>query len=198
MSKLSDLLNSQPVSARQAAELAEQRGIRLPYGTIASYWAGKHGRPSGDTLEKLARVVAIPLPQLQEAAWGQAAPSGRYTAPPEADLLTVRQRRAVDELIRANAAAVTGAIERLRDDEATVLHLLRSMRSEDRQRVIREAQRLDDPNIPDDAEVSTHATPSDDFVEGRDYFVHTPSPKQIADLTPEKVAELLNRAQDPE
>lgn len=39
MSELSELLNCLPVSAIQAADIAEQRGIRLPHGTIAGYWA---------------------------------------------------------------------------------------------------------------------------------------------------------------
>lgn len=103
MSKLSDLLNSQPVSARQAADIAKERGIPLPYGTLAGYWAGTHGRPTARSLERLAEVLTIPLAQLQMAAWDTTAPLGRYTPPPEADLLGERQRRALDELIKSMA-----------------------------------------------------------------------------------------------
>ncbi|WML63614.1 hypothetical protein [Rhodococcus sp. AH-ZY2] len=103
MSKLSDLLNSQPVSARQAADIAKERGIALPYGTLAGYWAGTHGRPTARSLERLAEVLTIPLAQLQMAAWDTTAPLGRYTPPPEANLLGERQRRALDELIKAMA-----------------------------------------------------------------------------------------------
>lgn len=104
MSRLSDLLNGQPVTARQAATRAEEQGIRLPYGTIAAYWSGKHGRPSATTLERLAQVLPIPLGQLQQAAWGQETKLGTYTPPREADLLDSRQRRALDELIRSFVA----------------------------------------------------------------------------------------------
>ncbi|MFC8182461.1 hypothetical protein ACFULT_26615 [Rhodococcus sp. NPDC057297] len=104
MSKLSDLLNSQPVTARQAAEVADKRGISLPYGTIAAYWSGRHGRPSARTLERLAEVLTIPLAQLQKAAWNKTAPAEDWTPPPEVRLLNDRQRRALDELIRSFAA----------------------------------------------------------------------------------------------
>lgn len=105
MSNLSDLLNSQPVSARQAAAAAEVQGIKLPYGTIAAYWSGKHGRPSARTHKSLAAVLPIPLSQLQQAAWGKATELGEYRTPREADLLNARQRRALDELIRSIVAA---------------------------------------------------------------------------------------------
>ena len=44
VSELGERLNCQPVSARQGADIAEQRGIRLPHGTIAGYW--RHTRPT--------------------------------------------------------------------------------------------------------------------------------------------------------
>lgn len=105
VSNLSDLLNSQPVSARQAATAAEDKGIKLPYGTIAAYWSGKHGRPSARTLESLAAVLPLSLGQLQQAAWGKATTLGTYRPPREADLLDARQRRALDDLIRSIVAA---------------------------------------------------------------------------------------------
>lgn len=104
MSKLSDLLNSQPVTARQAAEIADKRGIPLPYGTIAAYWSGRHGRPSAQTLERLAKVLTIPIEQLQKAAWNKTAPVETWNPPAEVRLLNERQRRALDELIRSFAA----------------------------------------------------------------------------------------------
>ncbi|WP_143153981.1 helix-turn-helix transcriptional regulator [Rhodococcus rhodnii] len=112
MSKLSDLLNSQPVSARQAADIAKEKGIRLPYGTIAAYWSGRHGRPSAQTLERLAEVLSTPLAQLQRAAWDATAPLGPYEPPAEANLLSRRERNAVDELIRAMAEAITRGQDR--------------------------------------------------------------------------------------
>lgn len=105
VSTLSDLLNSGPVSARQAADLADSKDIDLRYGTLAGYWAGTHGRPTARSLAKLAQVVPFTEKQLQEAAWGQSAPHGPYVPPQEAVLLDDRQRRAVDELIRSIVAA---------------------------------------------------------------------------------------------
>lgn len=67
MSALSDLLNSGAVSAIQAAERAETMGVHLPYGTIAAYWSGSHGRPSAKTLKALARVVPFTEEQLQRS-----------------------------------------------------------------------------------------------------------------------------------
>ncbi|UYL87795.1 immunity repressor [Gordonia phage OneDirection] len=104
VSALSDLLNSGTVSARQAAEKATEKGIKLPYGTIAAYWSGRHGRPSATTLKRLAQVVPFTEKQLQEAAWNTTAPLGPYSPPEESALLDHRQRLAVDELIRSIVA----------------------------------------------------------------------------------------------
>ena len=104
VSALSELLNSGTVTARQAAERASKEGIHLPYGTIAAYWSGGHGRPSVATLAKLAKVVPFSEKQLQEAAWNTTAPLGLYRPPAESALLNDRQRRAVDEIIRVIVA----------------------------------------------------------------------------------------------
>lgn len=105
MSALSDLLNSQPVTARQAADIAVDKGINLPYGTLAGYWAGKHGRPTSASLKKLAQVVpSLTLKQLQEAAWDISAPLGPYEPPEVAMHLNQWQRRALDDLIRSIVA----------------------------------------------------------------------------------------------
>ncbi|MFW0790053.1 hypothetical protein [Gordonia sp. CPCC 205333] len=101
MSALSDLLNGGNVTARQAADKAEALCVKLPYGTIAAYWSGRHGKPSATTLSRLAQVVPFTEKQLQEAAWNVTAPLGPYRPPEESLLLDQRQRRAVDELIRS-------------------------------------------------------------------------------------------------
>ena len=105
MSSLSELLNSKPVSARQAAEKAEELGINLSYGTIAAYWAGGHGRPTAATLKKLAAVVDFTEKQLQEAAWNESAPLGPWVPPEESILLDRRVRKALDNLIKTVVAA---------------------------------------------------------------------------------------------
>lgn len=104
VSALSDLLNGTSVSARQAADRAAEEGIDLPYGTLAGYWAGNHGRPSAASLKKLAQVVPVSEQKLQQAAWSTTAPLGPYTPPEEAMHLDHRQRRAVDELIKSIVA----------------------------------------------------------------------------------------------
>lgn len=102
MSALSDLLNGQTVSARQAADKADELGIDLPYGTLAGYWAGNHGRPTRQSLEKLAQVVpSLTEAKLQEAAWGRSAPLGPYEPTSESVHLTEPQRRALDDLIKS-------------------------------------------------------------------------------------------------
>lgn len=102
VSALSDLLNSQPMTARQAAEKAAAEGIDLRYGTLAGYWAGNHGRPTRRTLAKLAQVVPqLSETQLQEAAWGRPAPLGPYEPTEESVHLTELQRRALDGLIKS-------------------------------------------------------------------------------------------------
>jgi transcriptional regulator with XRE-family HTH domain len=101
VSALSDLLATQPMSARQAAARAEELGIPLRYGTIAGYWAGRHGRPSARTLKMLSDVVGISEGELQQAAWDRRAPLGPYVPTSESVHLNDRQRQALDELIRA-------------------------------------------------------------------------------------------------
>ncbi len=69
VSELSDLLNGTGISARQAAEKADELGVELPYGTIAAYWAGNHPQnPSEKTLEGLAEVTTISVRRLRRAA----------------------------------------------------------------------------------------------------------------------------------
>lgn len=101
MSALSDLLNSQPITARQAAEKAASEGIDLRYGTIAAYWSGRHGRPTRETLAKLAKVLPLTEERLQRAAWNASAPLGPWVPPEASALLDQAQRRALDQLIKS-------------------------------------------------------------------------------------------------
>lgn len=114
MSALSELLNSQPISARRAADIAEDQNIHLPYGTIAAYWSGKHGRPSAATLTRLSLVLNMPLKDLQQAAWNASAPLGMWQPPEEAALLDQRQRDVLDELIKS-IVATRGATNGMED-----------------------------------------------------------------------------------
>ncbi|MFJ1459687.1 helix-turn-helix domain-containing protein [Nocardia sp. N2S4-5] len=46
--------------------------------------------------------------------------------------------------------------------------------------------------------ISADGETNPELVEGRDYEIGTPSPQQLAALTPEKIAELLRRAESPD
>lgn len=110
MSVLSDLLNNSGVTARQAADKADELGVRLPYGTIAAYWAGKHPRnPSDTTLMGIAEVTGISLRRLRRAAGMPAGELEPWVPPVEANRLNHRQRDALAELIRTITDVVTAA-----------------------------------------------------------------------------------------
>lgn len=130
MSALSDLLNSGTVTAYQAAELAEKKGIHLPYGTLSGYWAGNHGRPTAKSLKALAQVVPFTEKQLQEAAWGKPAPLGPWIPTKESIHLDGATRKALDALIRSvvgsngalnvvEGSSLSGASDETPEDEKT-------------------------------------------------------------------------------
>jgi hypothetical protein len=104
MSALSDLLvgaNTEHRSARAIARTARERGHTLNHDTAARYLRGDHGVPDEATLVALADVLAVPLRDLRVAADLPAESIAPYVPPPEASRLNRRQRRAVDEIIRA-------------------------------------------------------------------------------------------------
>jgi transcriptional regulator with XRE-family HTH domain len=105
MSRLSDLVSAtadkQGISARAIARTARERGHSLNHDTAARYVRGDHGTPDEATLLALSDVLTIPLARLRAAADLPSESTAPYTPPPEASRLSRRQRRAVDELIRA-------------------------------------------------------------------------------------------------
>ena len=104
MTALSDLLttaNRTRLSARAIARAARERGHSINHDTAARYLRGDHGRPDEATLVAFADVLSIPLAKLRTAANLPAEQTAPYSPPPEASRLTRRQRRAVDEIIRA-------------------------------------------------------------------------------------------------
>jgi transcriptional regulator with XRE-family HTH domain len=104
VSALSDLLtevNDGRYSARALARRAQERGHTLNHDTAARYLRGSHGRPDEATLRALADALGVPLGRLRTAAGLSAELTAPYTPPPEASRLNRRQRRAVDEIIRA-------------------------------------------------------------------------------------------------
>jgi len=110
MSALSDLLNEVnggKLSARKLARAAQAAGFSLNHDTAARYLRGDHGRPDEATLLALSKVLRIPLSRLRTAA---SLPSGEtepYRPPAESSRLNRRQRRAIDEIIRAMLESTT-------------------------------------------------------------------------------------------
>src|SRR6185503_12288083 len=110
MSALSDLLNkanTAGLSARSLARNAQAAGFSLNHDTAARYLRGDHGRPDEATLLALSKVLRVPLSRLRTAA---SLPSGEtepYRPPAESSRLSRRQRRAIDEIIRAMLEAPT-------------------------------------------------------------------------------------------
>jgi transcriptional regulator with XRE-family HTH domain len=104
MSALSDLLNkanTAGLSARSLARNAQAAGFTLNHDTAARYLRGDHGRPDETTLLALSKVLRVPLSRLRTAASLPAEETEPYRPPAESSRLNRRQRRAVDEVIRA-------------------------------------------------------------------------------------------------
>jgi transcriptional regulator with XRE-family HTH domain len=101
---LSDLLvasNKTGLSARAVARKAQELGHSLNHDTAARYLRGDHGIPDEATLLALSEVLGVPLRDLRAAADLPSEATAPYLPPAEASRLTRRQRRAVDEIIRA-------------------------------------------------------------------------------------------------
>jgi len=104
MSALSELLvraNRAGLSARAIARQAQAAGHRINHDTAARYLRGDHGQPDEVTLRAFASVLPVGLAELRTAARLPAEEVEPYQPPIEASRLTRRQRRAVDEIIRA-------------------------------------------------------------------------------------------------
>ena len=105
MSGVSDLVSAalakQGLSARQLAVRAREAGHTLNHDTAARYARGDHGTPDEATLVALSDILGISMKDLRKAADLPSESTAPYTPPPEASRLSRRQRRAVDEIIRA-------------------------------------------------------------------------------------------------
>jgi hypothetical protein len=104
MTALSDLLSAHVkpgVSARAVSRRAQELGYSLNHDTAARYLRGDHGMPDEVTLVAFSQVLKVPLRELRAAANLPTETTAPYVPPAEASRLTRRQRRAVDEIIRA-------------------------------------------------------------------------------------------------
>ena len=114
MSGLSELLsarNTAGASARALARRAQELGHTLNHDTAARYLRGDHGVPDEATLVAFSEVLRVPLRDLRVAADLPAEAVTPYVPPAEASRLTRRQRRAVDEVIRAMLEPTKGVGE---------------------------------------------------------------------------------------
>lgn len=115
MTALSDTLgeaNSAGLSARAIARAARERGHTVNHDTAARYLRGDHGTPDESTLVAFADVLDIPLRRLRAAANLPTESTDPYRPPAEASRLTRRQRRAVDEIIRAMLEPMSARAEK--------------------------------------------------------------------------------------
>lgn len=111
MSRLSDLLttaNVERLSGRTIAARAQAAGYSLNHDTVARYLRGDHGLPDESTLQAFAEVLPVDLAALRAAVELPSEVVEPYRPPPESSRLTRRQRRAIDELIRAMVAPNAG------------------------------------------------------------------------------------------
>ncbi|HTZ42733.1 MAG TPA: hypothetical protein VMB79_02640 [Jatrophihabitans sp.] len=101
MSELLVAANAAGLSARSIARQAQEQGFTINHDTAARYLRGDHGRPDEDTLRAFASVLPVRLADLRAAAQLPAEETEPYRPPAEASRLSRRQRRAIDEIIRA-------------------------------------------------------------------------------------------------
>jgi hypothetical protein len=104
MTALSELLvasNTDQRSARALAREARERGHTMNHDTAARYLRGDHGAPDEATLVAFSDVLRVPLRDLRRASGLPNELTAPYQPPPESSRLTRRQRKAVDEIIRA-------------------------------------------------------------------------------------------------
>jgi hypothetical protein len=119
VSGISDLIarsNTAGLSARALSRAARERGYTLNHDTAARYLRGDHGLPDEVTLMALSDVLNIPLRKLRAAAGLPTDSIEPYVPPAEASRLTRRQRRAVDEIIRAMLEPTRASIPPIRTD----------------------------------------------------------------------------------
>lgn len=88
-------------SGRRLAEIAHQAGIEVSHATLNRIRNGTYkSMPSDSTIRAIAHLAGVPEIRAFIAA-GATPPESSYTPPVEAERLDQRQRKALDELIRA-------------------------------------------------------------------------------------------------
>lgn len=120
MTALSDLLNQSNTyrwSTREIARLAEKKGHQLAQPTVSKYLGGRHGGPTEPVLAAFSDVLNIPISELRAAAGLPTGAGDPWQPPAEANRLDLRQRRALEELIRSMVTSDTTAEDRTDDQQ---------------------------------------------------------------------------------
>lgn len=105
-STLADLLEQAAArhnnaSGRRLAEIAQQAGIDVSHATLNRIRNGTYkSTPSDATIRAIAYLAGVDEGNAFRSA-GTLPPESTYVPPPEADRMDQRQRKALDELIRA-------------------------------------------------------------------------------------------------
>lgn len=99
------LISADLVDPRNGKPSLNQLAIRadLPASTVTAIAAGRR-KPKAPTIQKIADALGIDVRVVSEWVGQERTERAPYAPPAEADLLTDRQRRAVDEIIRAIVA----------------------------------------------------------------------------------------------
>ena len=124
MTALSELLNAHLPDGWNGARLAheaEARGHVMHRATAADYLRGRHAaEPDEAKLAAFADVLNIPIEDLRRAAGVPVGDREPWSPPAEANRLSPRARRALDELIRAMVEApdATGSDHRNRAERS--------------------------------------------------------------------------------
>lgn len=111
MSALSDALNEANVHRWSSRDLARRSGNQVSHTQLAKYLKPDHPTPTDAVLAAFAEIFpTLTVPKLRELAGLPRGEEDPYVPPPEGARLSVRQRKAIDELIRSMATGVSGSL----------------------------------------------------------------------------------------
>ena len=159
--------------------------VGVPQSTVSAIVSGRSRKPKPENVQKIADALGLDVRIVAGWVGQERTERTRYTPPAEADLLTDRQRRAVDEIIRAIAAERAGS-----RDEPEGLQVLRG--------AVPDRDDLADPTLRDGA-TSTRAgwahaePPQDDYGRAAD-----DSGPSLLEADNARAARRGEESQDPE
>lgn len=104
MSKLSDLLNARNtknLTYREIGRRAEKNGFTLSQASATAIMGGRHGLVSDDLLQAIASVLPVTVEEMRSAQDLAPDPGTPWEPPEVAKHLTLLQRAALEQLIKA-------------------------------------------------------------------------------------------------